>query len=162
MAAIIPSTMKAVIAQEGKCVVRSEYPVPQFGDGEVLVRVHACGVNRLDIMQRSGKVKPPPGCSSTAAEVLGMEVAGDVVAVSSLPPPPHASPLLPENLSLLLLGGYFWAQVGAGAEGFAVGDRVMALVSGGGYAEYCACPASTTLQIPPSLSYQTAAGIPEV
>jgi NADPH:quinone reductase-like Zn-dependent oxidoreductase len=66
--------MNAVLAVEGKCVVDSTSPAPSPGAGEMLVKVHACGINRLDTMQRQGKVKPPPGASL----VLGMEVAGEV------------------------------------------------------------------------------------
>lgn len=66
--------MNAVLAVDGKCVVDPASPVPSPGPGELLVKVHACGVNRLDTMQRQGKAKPPPGASL----VLGMEVAGEV------------------------------------------------------------------------------------
>ncbi len=45
---------------------------PKTGDEEVLIRVHAAGVNRADIMQREGKYPPPSGASS----VLGLEVSG--------------------------------------------------------------------------------------
>ncbi|MET0366213.1 MAG: NAD(P)H-quinone oxidoreductase, partial [Sphingobium sp.] len=51
-------------------------PVPVPGEGEVLIRVRAAGVNRPDVMQRLGKYPPPPG----APETPGLEVAGEVVA----------------------------------------------------------------------------------
>ncbi|MBB5209895.1 NAD(P)H-quinone oxidoreductase [Microbulbifer hydrolyticus] len=50
---------------------------PQAGDGEVLIRVAAAGVNRPDIVQRAGFYPPPPG----ASPILGLEVAGEVMAV---------------------------------------------------------------------------------
>jgi putative PIG3 family NAD(P)H quinone oxidoreductase len=53
-----------------------EGPVPQPGNGEVLIRVAAAGVNRPDILQRSGSYPPPPG----ASPVLGLEVSGTVAA----------------------------------------------------------------------------------
>src|SRR3954470_16348331 len=53
-----------------------EGPVPQPGDGEGLIRVAAAGVNRPDILQRSGSYPPPPG----ASPVLGLEVSGTVAA----------------------------------------------------------------------------------
>ena len=56
-------------------VSRTRVPVPA-GD-EVLVRVHAAGVNRPDVMQRRGLYPPPPG----ASPILGLEVAGEVVAM---------------------------------------------------------------------------------
>jgi NADPH:quinone reductase len=52
-------------------------PVPQPGDGEVLVAVAAAGVNRPDVLQRQGGYAPPPG----APETPGLEIAGEIVAV---------------------------------------------------------------------------------
>ncbi len=53
-------------------------------------------------------------------------------------------------------------QLGAGVDDLEVGDRVCALLSGGGYAEYATCPASLVLKVPEHLSLQEAAAIPEV
>jgi NADPH:quinone reductase len=55
----------------------AERPAPAPGPGEVLIEVHAAGVNRPDIIQRYGKYPPPPG----ASDILGLEVAGTVSAV---------------------------------------------------------------------------------
>jgi NADPH:quinone reductase len=52
-------------------------PVPHPGAGEVLIRVAAAGINRPDILQRTGNYPPPPGASPT----LGLEVAGTIAAV---------------------------------------------------------------------------------
>ena len=52
-------------------------PRPVPGEREVLVRVEAAGVNRPDVLQRQGHYPPPPG----ASDVLGLEIAGEVVAV---------------------------------------------------------------------------------
>ena len=52
-----------------------ERPVPRPGDGEVLVKVAAAGVNRPDILQRKGMYPPPPG----APDILGLEIAGEVI-----------------------------------------------------------------------------------
>jgi NADPH:quinone reductase len=54
-------------------------PVPLPGDGEVLVRVAAAGVNRPDVMQRQGRYPPPPG----ASDLPGMEIAGEIVALGT-------------------------------------------------------------------------------
>jgi len=54
----------------------AESPRPEPGDGQVLIRVEAAGVNRPDLVQRQGKYPPPPG----ASPVLGLEVAGTIVA----------------------------------------------------------------------------------
>ncbi len=74
----IPGTMRAVIAEGsgGPDVLKLvERPVPQPGEGEILVRVRAAGVNRPDVIQRQGGYPPPPG----APDILGLELAGEVV-----------------------------------------------------------------------------------
>ena len=51
-------------------------PVPTPGPGEVLIRVAASGVNRPDVLQRTGRYPVPPG----ASDLPGLEVAGEIVA----------------------------------------------------------------------------------
>ncbi len=51
-------------------------PVPTCARGEVLIRVHAAGINRPDLSQRMGKHMPPPGVT----DIPGLEVAGTIVA----------------------------------------------------------------------------------
>ena len=51
-------------------------PVPAPGEGQILLRVEAAGVNRADSLQRMGHYPPPPG----ASDVLGLEAAGEVAA----------------------------------------------------------------------------------
>lgn len=53
-----------------------ERPVPAVKAGEVLIKVHAAGVNRPDVFQRLGSYAPPPG----ASDLPGLEVAGEIVA----------------------------------------------------------------------------------
>jgi NADPH2:quinone reductase len=78
----IPSDMPAIeIALPGgpEQLRLASRPVPRPGEGEVLIRVIAAGVNRPDIMQRRGFYPPPPG----ASDIPGLEVAGEVVALGS-------------------------------------------------------------------------------
>ena len=70
-------------------------------------------------------------------------------------PPPGASPIL----GLEVAGRV--AALGAGVSEWRVGDRVAALVPGGGYAEYCTTPARHALPIPAGMSIAEAAGLPE-
>ena len=56
-----------------------EGETPDPGKGEVLIRVHAAGVNRPDVMQRQGLYAPPPG----ASPILGLEVSGEVAATGN-------------------------------------------------------------------------------
>lgn len=52
-------------------------PLPNFGPGEVLIKVAAAGVNRPDVLQRLGLYPMPPGTPT----IMGLEIAGTVVAV---------------------------------------------------------------------------------
>lgn len=128
--AALPETMMAIDPVEAggpEVLWPGECPVPRPGPGEVLIRVAAAGVNRPDAMQRQGLYPPPPGAPS----ILGLEVAGEVVAL------------------------------GEGVDEAMRGKPVCALVSGGGYAEYCVAPAGQCLPVPAALSMTEAAAIPE-
>ncbi|RYY91982.1 MAG: NAD(P)H-quinone oxidoreductase [Comamonadaceae bacterium] len=107
-----------------------ERPDPVAGAGELLIRVAASGVNRPDVLQRTGNYPVPPG----ASDIPGLEVAGEVVSGD--------------------------AQAMAAA-GLKVGDRVCALVAGGGYAQLCAAPVAQCLPVPQGLSDLEAASLPE-
>ena len=102
-------------------------PVPAPGQGEVLIRVAAAGVNYPDVAQRRGFYPPPPG----ASDIPGLEIAGTV------------------------------AGLGPGVSGLVRGDAVCALVSGGGYAEFCVAPQRQCLPVPAGRSMIVAAAIPE-
>jgi NADPH2:quinone reductase len=105
-----------------------EADMPQPGNGELLIRVVAAGVNRADLHQRQGHYPPPAG----ASEILGLEVAGEIVA--------H----------------------GAGADDrWKIGDTVCALLPGGGYAEYCVAHSGCCLPVPKNMELTTAASLPE-
>ncbi|NHQ91412.1 NAD(P)H-quinone oxidoreductase [Janthinobacterium lividum] len=70
--------MRAVaISQPGPADVLqiAERPVPAFKAGELLIKVHAAGINRPDVLQRLGKYAPPAG----ASDLPGLEVAGEIV-----------------------------------------------------------------------------------
>jgi NADPH2:quinone reductase len=76
----LPATMRAVeITQPGKPEVLKivTRPVPQPKAGEVLIQVAAAGVNRPDVMQRTGHYPVPAG----ASDIPGLELAGSIVAL---------------------------------------------------------------------------------
>jgi NADPH:quinone reductase len=126
----IPSSMTVIaIPLPGgpEMLVPEQRAVTPPGEGEVLVKVAAAGVNRPDVMQRKGLYPPPKG----ATDIPGLEIAGEVVAL------------------------------GAGATRFKLGDQVMALVVGGGYAEYCPAYESHCLPVPASLPITEAAAVSE-
>ena len=66
--------MHAVVATDGK-VALEERPDPEPGTGELLVRVHAAGLNGADLLQRAGRYPPP---DAVAPDRLGLELAGVV------------------------------------------------------------------------------------
>ena len=126
----VPASMKAIEIVEpgGPEMLRPcTRPVPEPGEGEVLVRVAAAGVNFPDVAQRRGNYPPPPG----ASDLPGLELSGEIVAL------------------------------GPGVSGPAPGESVCALVSGGGYAEYCAVPVPQCLPVPDGLDMVQAAALPE-
>ena len=127
---MLPETMTVIEAKGHggpEVLVPATRPVPVPGAGEVLIAVKAAGVNRPDVLQRQGLYPPPKG----ASDLLGMEVAGHVVAR------------------------------GPGATRFKDGDAVCALTNGGGYAEFCLVPEAMTLPVPQGLSLVEAAALPE-
>ena len=99
MSSALPTTMRAVIAAEagGAEVLRIvDRPVPRPAADEVLIRVAAAGVNRPDVLQRMGLYPPPPG----APDILGLEVAGTVVAAGE-----GAEPFVGQSVCALVAGG---------------------------------------------------------
>ena len=126
----LPKSMTCIAIREPggpDVLVASEQPLPSPGEGEILVKVIAAGVNRPDVMQRQGHYPPPKG----ATEIPGLEIAGEVV------------------------------ELGRGTKRWKHGDKVMALVVGGGYAEYCLAFETHALPVPANLSMVEAAAIPE-
>jgi NADPH2:quinone reductase len=103
---------------------------PQAGAGEVLIRVGASGVNRPDVLQRTGNYPVPAG----ASDIPGLEVAGEII------------------------GGDTQAMHSRGLQ---LGQRVCALVAGGGYAQLCVAPVGQCLPVPAGLSDVQAASLPE-
>jgi NADPH:quinone reductase len=100
---------------------------------------------------------PKPGSNEILIKVAAAGVNRPDVAqrTGNYPPPPGAS-----DIPGLEIAGEVVA-LGAGAPRFKVGDKVMALVAGGGYAEYCTAHETHALAVPPSLSMNEAAAIPE-
>jgi NADPH2:quinone reductase len=124
------ATMRAVeISKPGGPEVLQpvERPQPRPKPNEILIKVAAAGVNRPDVLQRSGNYAVPPD----ASDLPGLEVAGSV------------------------------ASIGSAVSMWEPGDKVCALVHGGGYAEYCVAPEVQALPVPKGLSLVEAAALPE-
>ena len=126
----VPSTMTVIAIRAAggpEVLVPEQRPIQALGEGEILVKVAAAGVNRPDVMQRQGLYPPPKG----ATDIPGLEIAGEVAAL------------------------------GAGVKRWKLGDKVMALVVGGGYADFCPAYEGHALPVPANLSMVEAAAIPE-
>ena len=122
--------MKAIeiVAPGGPEVLQvTELARPKPAAGQVLVKLHAAGVNRPDILQRQGGYPPPAGAPLTP----GLEIAGEVV------------------------------ELGEGVARYKSGDKVCALVPGGGYAEFAVVAEDNALPVPSGFSMVEAAAIPE-
>lgn len=65
--------MKCIEIRDQRLIL-TERPVPKTKAGEVLVKVHAAGVNRPDLLQRKGLYPPPPGIT----DIPGLEIAGEI------------------------------------------------------------------------------------
>jgi len=124
--------MKAIILKEfGEADVLkfNDAPEPSLRPDDLLVKIHAAGVNRADIIQRKGGAgKATYGDS----DLMGLEIAGVITAV------------------------------GTHTKGFKIGDRVMGIVGGGGYAELARINYKMAIPIPEGIDFIQAAAIPEV
>jgi NADPH2:quinone reductase len=120
--------VRAATISDGAIAVQ-EHPDPVPQAGELLVRVHAAGLNGADMMQLRGLYPAPPG---SPPDIPGLELAGEVVAT------------------------------GDGVRRFEVGDRVMAIVGGGGQAELAIVHERVAMPIPEVLDWTAAGGVPEV
>jgi len=132
---MIPERMTAIAVDGGKgpaaALKAVEIDTPKPGPGQILIRVRAAGVNRPDLIQRMGFYPPPPGSPDT----LGLEVAGEVAALG--------------------------ADLGPDETDWGIGDKVFALLGGGGYAEYAVVDQRHALQMPGALDFVQAASLPE-
>lgn len=110
-----------------------------------------------EVLKPATRPTPQPGPGEILIKVAAAGVnRPDVLQrYGKYPPPPGAS-----DLPGLEVAGRV-AALGAGVTGFTVGDKVCALISGGGYAEYCLAPAPQCLPVPGRLSMVEAAAVPE-
>ncbi len=88
--------MLAATIRENEIVIE-EHPDPVPGTGEVLVRVHAAGLNGGDMMQRRGLYPAPPG---SPQDIPGMELAGEVAELG-----PRAERFAPGDRVMAIVGG---------------------------------------------------------
>lgn len=110
-----------------------------------------------EVLQPETTAVPRPGLGQLLIKVAAAGVnRPDVMQRVGLYPAPKGHSQIP---GLEIAGTV--AEAGEGAQRFKPGDQVMALVNGGGYAEYCLAEDSSCLPVPPGLSMAEAAALPE-
>ncbi len=147
--------MRAVIFREhgGPEVLEyTEVPTPAVGPNEALIRVRACGLNRLDVLVRAGTVPqtiPRP-------HIPGSEVAGEVAAVGA-----NVTHLTPGQRVVVhpYLSCGLCEYCLAGAEELCLRGDILGLRSNGGYAEYVCVPAAMVVPLPEPLSFSEGAAL---
>ena len=151
-------TMRAMIFHESggpEVLCLEEVPVPQPKADEALIRVHACGVNRLDLLVREGS-SPAPPAQIKFPHISGSEVAGEVAALGS------------ENSFFtigqrVVIAPYLCCGTcrlcRSGEEGSCSNGDILGLFSNGGFAEYIVVPVSSLVPIPDGVSAEAAAAV---
>merc|ERR1719249_354913 len=128
--AVIPSQMTAIIVDaESKKLVPSTVDTPKLRPNEVLFKIEATAVNRADLLQAAGRYPPPKGES----EIIGLECSGTIVDYADD------------------------CQIAGKSKTFDIGSRVMALLPGGGYAQYVNVHETHLIPVPDDISFETAA-----
>jgi len=143
----------AVIERHGEpdVIRHREWPDPELGPGEVLVRVRACALNHRDIWVRRGlREKRLP-------HILGTDIAGEVAALG----PGVSGPAIGSKavlLPTLSCGRCEFCRIGA--ENSCPEIKVLGGAVDGGYAELIAVPARNVFSMPEGLTFIEAAAIP--
>ena len=124
---------------------------------ETMTAIDITGPGGPEVLVPTERARPEPGSGEVLIQVAAAGVnRPDVLQrLGGYPPPPGAS-----DIPGLEVAGTVVA-LGEEAAGWQLGDRVTALVTGGGYAEYCPAPARQCLPVPGPLSLAEAAALPE-
>jgi len=126
--------LKYINVDNQQALVLSDTSIPEILADECLLRVKAIGVNRADLLQRAGKYPAPVGDSN----ILGLEVSGEIVQCGELSGENHL--------------GELWK----------CGDKVFALVAGGGYAEFVKVKTAQLFVLPENFTFEQGAACAEV
>jgi len=126
--------MQYINVNEQQSLIMSETVLPEILADECLLKVKAIGVNRADLLQRAGKYPAPAGES----KILGLEVSGEIIQCGQLAGVNHL--------------GKPWQN----------GNKVFALVAGGGYAEFVKVKASQLFTLPQGFTFEQGAACAEV
>ena len=134
--------MKAVVLHEhglmDKLVYEKNYPDPQCGPGDAVIRVRATSLNYHDLFTRNGM----PGVKLKLPRICGLDVAGEIVEIG------------PDVIGWFV-GDAVLIDPRNRVEGGLVGETI-----DGGLAEYCLAPDHQLIKIPDGVSYEQAASLP--
>lgn len=147
--------MKAIVFHEQGGVEKLRYedvPEPEINRNEVLVRVKACSVNRLDIRARQDRPEVDP-----MPHILGSDVAGDVAEVGA--EVSHLKVGERVVISPCINCGYCVDCIN-GDESLCDYQKVLGFQTNGGYAEFVKAPARNIIPISDKISYAEAAALP--
>ncbi len=146
--------MKAVVFHEfgGSDKLKLEdVKTPEIGANEILVRVKACGVNRLDLLLRNGHIPDAP-----LPHICGSEVAGVVEKAGS------KAPFLKVGERVAIAPWIFCGkceQCSKGNETTCPNGDILGMYSNGGYAEFVKVPAANAVKIPAKLNFKDTAAV---
>ncbi|MBI2849082.1 MAG: zinc-binding dehydrogenase [Chloroflexi bacterium] len=129
-----------------------EMAKPHPAPGEALVRVRACGVNRLDLLVRSGQL----GARITTPHILGSEVAGEIAELGE--------PVTDLSVGQrVVIAPYLYCgrceYCLSGEESVCLRGDILGMMGNGGYAEFVRAPASNLVSIPANVSFNDAAAV---
>lgn len=127
-------SLKYIHVDNQQSLVFSQTDMPELAADECLIKVHAIGINRADLLQRAGKYPAPAGESP----ILGLEVSGEIVRCGEAVSDNHL------------------------AKPWQVSDKVFALVAGGGYAQYVKVKAGQLFCLPEQFTFEQGAACAEV
>ncbi len=125
--------MKAIIINDQMRLIQTKIKTPKPWGDELLIKVEYAGICRPDIMQRKGLYPAPEKTPLYAKNIPGLEISGEIVAM--------------------------WDKIPC--SDFHIGQKICALATAGGYAEYICVKAAQSLSIPEGLSMAEAASLPE-
>jgi 2-desacetyl-2-hydroxyethyl bacteriochlorophyllide A dehydrogenase len=129
-----------------------DVPDPVAGPGEAVVRVRACGLNRLDLWFEEGQLPIP----LALPRIPGCELAGEVVSAGPEAPNWHAGDRVAVQSNLFCGRCEFCAR---GDESLCLNGELLGIQRDGGFAEKVVVPASSLVRLPEKVEFDAAAAL---